>query len=52
VWPTTWRLERAVKDLQATEKQVLSRNNESPWELQGGSLHEKPQAPILRDLNS
>jgi hypothetical protein len=52
VWPTTWRLERAVKALQATEKKVLSPSTERRWELQGGSLPEKPKAPILRDLNS
>ena len=52
MWPTTWRLERAVKALQAIENTVLSRSSESQWELQGGSLPEKPEAPILRDLNS
>jgi hypothetical protein len=38
--------------LQATEKEVLRRNRESQWELRGGSLPEKTEAPILRDLNS
>ncbi len=52
MWPTTWRLERAVKALQVAEKKVFSRSSAIQWELQGGSLPEKPKAPILRDLNS